>query len=192
MIKNISIFDLDGTVIDSSHRQMVKPDGTLDLAKWFEMATPEMIFADKVLPLAQQIRKRQKAGDYVLVCTARNMTFADFEFLQNEGICPDKIISRPKGNMEADGILKAKQLRSLFNLKQFAKASKIMFDDAASVRSSLRKIGIAVRLFIDYPVGATFMTSMVVGFGSVAVNILSRHLLGFDLLLFVLYFLGLK
>ncbi len=28
MIKNISIFDLDGTVIDSSHRQMVKPDGT--------------------------------------------------------------------------------------------------------------------------------------------------------------------
>ena len=144
MIKNISIFDLDGTVIDSSHRQMVKPDGTLDLAKWFEMATPEMIFEDKVLPLAQQIRKRQKAGDYVLVCTARNMTFADFEFLQNEGICPDKIISRPKGNMEADGILKAKQLRSLFNLKQFKKASKVMFDDAASVRSSLRKIGIAV------------------------------------------------
>ena len=94
MIKNISIFDLDGTIIDSSHRQMVKPDGTLDLAKWFEMATPEMIFDDKVLPLAQQVRKRQKAGDYVLVCTARNMTFADFEFLQIEGICPDKIISR--------------------------------------------------------------------------------------------------
>jgi len=32
-IKNISIFDLDGTIIDSSHRQMVKPDGTLDLDK---------------------------------------------------------------------------------------------------------------------------------------------------------------
>jgi len=144
MIKNISIFDLDGTIIDSSHRQMVKPDGTLDLAKWFENATAEKIFADKVLPLAQQVRKRQKAGDFVLVCTARNMQDADFEFLQNEGICPDKIISRPNGNMESDGILKAKQLRSLFNLKQFQKASKIMFDDAASVRSSLRKIGIAV------------------------------------------------
>jgi len=144
MIKNISIFDLDGTIIDSSHRQMVKSDGTLDLAKWFENATAEKIFADKVLPLAQQVRKRQKAGDYVLVCTARNMTFADFEFLQNEGICPDKIVSRPKGNMEPDGVLKAKQLRSLFNLKQFKKASKVMFDDAASVRSSLRKIGIAV------------------------------------------------
>lgn len=144
MIKNISIFDLDGTIIDSSHRQMVKSDGTLDLAKWFENATAEKIFADKVLPLAQQVRKRQKAGDFVMVCTARNMTDADFEFLQNEGICPDKIVSRPFGNMEPDGILKAKQLRSLFNLKQFQKASKIMFDDAASVRSSLRKLGIAV------------------------------------------------
>jgi len=143
-IKNISIFDLDGTIIDSSHRQMVKPDGTLDLDKWFEMATPEMIFQDQVLPLAQQIRKRQKMGDFVMVCTARNMTDADFEFLMNEGICPDKIVSRPKGNMEPDGVLKAKQLRSLFNLKQFRKASKVMFDDAASVRSSLRKIGIAV------------------------------------------------
>ena len=60
MIKNISIFDLDGTIIDSSHRQMVKSDGTLDLAKWFENATAEKIFADKVLPLAQQVRKRQK------------------------------------------------------------------------------------------------------------------------------------
>jgi len=43
-----------------------------------------------------------------------------------------------------------------------------------------------IRLFIDYPVGATFMTSMIVGFGSIAVNILSRHLLGFDL--FCLFF----
>jgi len=144
MVKNISIFDMDGTIIDSSHRQATKPDGTLNLDAWIENATPEKISKDVVLPLAQQIRKRQKAGDYVLICTARQMSFADFEFLQDNGICPDKIISRPLGNMEADGSLKAKQLSKLFNLKQFAKASKIMFDDAASVRSALRKIGIAV------------------------------------------------
>ncbi len=144
MIKNISIFDLDGTTIDSSHRQMVKPDGTLDLEKWFEMATPEMIFQDKVLPLATQIRRRQKAGDYTIVCTARNMTDADFEFLQDNGICPHKIISRPVGNMMPDGELKKRQLKSFLSLRQFQKASKVMFDDAASVRSTLRKIGIAV------------------------------------------------
>jgi len=143
-IKNISIFNLDGTIIDSSHRQATLPDGTLNLAHWFENATPEKIFEDKVLPLADQIRKRVHAGDFVLVCTARTMQDADFEFLMNAGICPDKIISRPAGNFEADGTLKAKQLNSFLSLKQFRKASKVMFDDAASVRSSLRKIGIAV------------------------------------------------
>jgi hypothetical protein len=144
MIKNITIFDLDGTVIDSTHRQATKPDGTLDIANWLENSTPEKIFGDSVLPLAQQINKRSKRGDYVLVCTARNMTDADFEFLMDNGINPHKIISRPIGNNTPDGELKAKQLQQLFNLKQFKNANKVMFDDAPSVRSSLRKIGVAV------------------------------------------------
>ena len=44
--------------------------------------------------------------------------------------------------MEADGVLKRKQLNSFLSLKQFRKASKVIFDDAASVRSALRQIGI--------------------------------------------------
>ena len=144
MIKNILIFDLDGTTIDSSHRQATKSDGTLDLAHWFDNATPEKIFADKLLPLAQQMHKRCKAGDYVIVCTARAMQFADFEFLMDNGLCVDKIISRPHGDMTPDAELKRKQLSSLFNLKQFKNLNKVMFDDAASVRSTLRKIGITV------------------------------------------------
>ncbi|MGB0790403.1 MAG: hypothetical protein ACPGRT_02875, partial [Flavobacteriaceae bacterium] len=110
MIKNILIFDLDGTTIDSSHRQATLADGTLNLAAWFENATPEKIFQDKLLPLSQQMHKRCKAGDYVIVCTARTMQDADFEFLMDNGLCVDKIISRPKGNMEADAELKRKQL----------------------------------------------------------------------------------
>ena len=50
MIKQISIFDLDGTTIDSSHRQVTDSKGNLDLNKWFENATPSKIFKDKVLP----------------------------------------------------------------------------------------------------------------------------------------------
>jgi len=46
-IKNILIFDLDGTTIDSSHRQATKADGTLDLQAWFKNATPEKIHDDK-------------------------------------------------------------------------------------------------------------------------------------------------
>ena len=144
MIKQISIFDLDGTTIDSSHRQVTDSKGNLDLAHWFKNATPSKIFADKVLPLALQIRRRQKKGDYVVVHTARNMTYADYEFLMENGICPNKIISRPKGNMENDAKLKRKQLNSFLSLKQFKNANKVMFDDNDQVRSELRQIGISV------------------------------------------------
>ena len=144
MIKQISIFDLDGTTIDSSHRQVTDSKGNLDLAKWFENSTPSKIFKDKVLPLASQIRRRNKKGDYTIVHTARNMSFADYEFLMENGICPDKIISRPKGNMIADGVLKRKQLSSLFNLKPFRKANKVMFDDNKEVKAEVSKIGVQV------------------------------------------------
>ena len=144
MIKQISIFDLDGTTIDSSHRQVTDSKGNLDLAKWFENATPSKIFADKVLPLSLQIRRRQKKGDYTIVHTARNMSYADYEFLMENGICPDKIISRPKGNMIADGVLKRKQLSSLFNLKPFKQARKVMFDDNLEVKKEVSKIGVTV------------------------------------------------
>ena len=143
-MKCITIFDLDGTCIDSSHRQATLEDGTLNLAHWFENATPEKIANDSLLPLAKEIRNRKAKGDYVIVCTARNISDADIEFLKRHDIMPHKLISRPLGNMEGDAILKAKQLRSLFSLKQFAKAAKIMFDDAASVRGALRKLDIAV------------------------------------------------
>ena len=144
MIKQISIFDLDGTTIDSSHRQATLPNGNLDLKHWFENSTPSKIFADKVLPLSLQIRRRQKKGDYVVVHTARNMTYADYEFLMENGICPDKIISRPKGNMIADGVLKRKQLSSFFNLKPFKNANKVMFDDNLEVKKEVSKIGVQV------------------------------------------------
>ena len=144
MIKQISIFDLDGTTIDSSHRQVTLPNGNLDIANWLENSTPSKIFADKVLPLSLQIRRRQKKGDYVVVHTARNMSYADYEFLMENGICPNKIISRPIGNNTADGILKRKQLSSLFNLKPFKQARKVMFDDNLEVKKEVSKIGVQV------------------------------------------------
>ena len=144
MIKQISIFDLDGTTIDSSHRQVTLPNGNLDIANWLENSTPSKIYADKVLPLSLQIRRRQKKGDYVVVHTARNMSYADYEFLMENGICPNKIISRPIGNNTADGVLKRKQLSSLFNLKPFKQARKIMFDDNLEVKKEVSKIGVTV------------------------------------------------
>ena len=144
MIKQITIFDLDGTTIDSDHRQATLPNGNLDLKHWFENATAEKIFDDKVLPLAQEIRRRNKKGDYTIICTARNLQYADLEFMMENGLLADKVISRPKGNMENDAKLKRKQLNSFLSLKQFKNANKVMFDDNSQVRSELRQIGISV------------------------------------------------
>ena len=120
------------------------PNGNLDLKHWFENATAEKIFDDKVLPLAQEIRRRNKKGDYTIICTARNLQYADLEFMMENGLLADKVISRPKGNMENDAKLKRKQLNSFLSLKQFKNANKVMFDDNNQVRSELRQIGISV------------------------------------------------
>ncbi|MGA1771733.1 MAG: hypothetical protein ACO39T_05625 [Flavobacteriaceae bacterium] len=143
MFKNIIIFDLDGTTINSDHRHATLADGTLNLEAWKENCTPEKIFQDQVLPLGHLVSKLGKKA-YTIVCTARNMSDADFEFLMDNGICVDKIISRPFGNNEPDAQLKKKQLNSFLSLKQFKHKNKIMFDDADSVRKTLRKIGITV------------------------------------------------
>lgn len=68
------IFDLDGTVIDTSHRYRNGPDGHIDLEYWFENSTPEMIALDKLLPLADVMRRYYDEGHTVIICTARGWT----------------------------------------------------------------------------------------------------------------------
>ena len=142
MFKNIIIFDLDGTTIDSTHRQATKPDGTLDLQSWFKNATPEKIAQDKVLPLGRMVSALSKKA-YTMICTARTLSDADYEFILANGLKVNKIISRPKGDMTPDAELKSQQLGELFSKPQFRNRNAIMFDDAKSVRSAIRKLGIA-------------------------------------------------
>lgn len=75
------VFDLDMTIIDSSHRHASKPDGSIDLAHWFQNATPEKIAADGFLPLADFVRTFYDAGNEIVFCTARCMQEADHAFL---------------------------------------------------------------------------------------------------------------
>ena len=42
----ILIYDLDGTIIDSSHRRATKPNGEIDLDKWRETNTKDLIIKD--------------------------------------------------------------------------------------------------------------------------------------------------
>ena len=142
----IKIFDLDGTVIDSSHRQTYREDGTLSISNWRENNTPELIAQDKLLPLAKQMRTAYNRGDYVIICTAREIGAADYDFLRLHDLKFNAIVSRtndlPDFAMKLYGLHNlCRQLR--VSWARFCKAA-IMYDDNLSVIEGLTDEGIKV------------------------------------------------
>lgn len=139
------IFDLDGTVIDSTHRQATKADGSLDLDHWFANNTAEKIMADSLLPLAKSLRALMAAGHKIVVCTARAIQPADKLFLAINRLAYDALLHREIGNMESDASLKVRLLEKYFIAEGFdnaAQAKAIMFDDNLKVIDAMLSIGI--------------------------------------------------
>jgi len=139
------IFDLDHTVIDSSHRQLTRADGSLDLAHWIENCSREKIFGDSLLPLADQMRDLIARGKNVVICTARVMSDADYDFLYAHGLYTPWILSRPMGSRLGDaelkkGLLRAFASRQDISWARFARTS-IMLDDNLGVLAMLRDNG---------------------------------------------------
>ena len=85
----IRIYDLDGTIIDSSHRRATKPNGEIDLDKWRETNTKEYIFQDTLLPMYWQLVNDYKNGDIIVICTARELNKWDYRFIHSMGIYYD-------------------------------------------------------------------------------------------------------
>lgn len=125
----ICIYDLDGTIIDSSHRATHDEQGNIDLANWKAKSTKDFIFQDSLMPLYSQLVKDYKNGNMVILCTARELGKWDWEFLYFHNIYFDRVISRPVGNMEKDYKLKKNQLRYLFTLPCYKDKEKIFYDD---------------------------------------------------------------
>jgi hypothetical protein len=136
---NIIIFDLDGTCIDSSHRQITKADGSLDIEQWRKFHKAEYINKDTLLPLASEIRNRKNRGDFVVFCTARILTIDDHEFFVYHNILPHHVLCRSEGDCTSDGILKFNLISQMLQSIAFVTIkSIIMFDDSDSVRQMLR------------------------------------------------------
>lgn len=139
------IFDLDGTVIDSTHRQATKADGSLDLDHWFENNTADKIMADALLPLAETMRGLAAIGHKIVICTARAIQNADKVFLAINRLPYDALLHREIGNMESDAALKIRLLEEYFIGEGFncaADAKAIMFDDNLKVIEAMLSIGI--------------------------------------------------
>ena len=141
-MKNVIIFDLDGTVIDSDHRTPNKPDGTLDLQGYFSKRSRENIFKDTLLPLASEMRRLYAEGNYIIVSTSRNVDKDDFDFMKVHGLKFHQFFSREKSDNRGDAQLKVGRLKKFLNLKQFRGKVHIMFDDAIPVITAMRKSGI--------------------------------------------------
>jgi beta-phosphoglucomutase-like phosphatase (HAD superfamily) len=140
------IYDLDGTVIDSSHRRRFNTNGDLRLSYWKSHNTRKDIFGDSLLPLAKHMKKKM-IGNIVLVCTARNISQDDLDFLENNGLRYDHIISRPKGVNTADHILKYYQLKKfLKDNPHLQDRRKIMYDDSMENLQEISKLKIEGRL----------------------------------------------
>ena len=142
------IFDLDHTVIDSSHRQATRSDGSLDLDHWREHSTPALIARDSLLPLADQWRRALAKGSEIVVCTARVMGPADYRYLTQHGLLADCVISRAEGDRTADDLLKLRALKRYAasvgeSWARFTRTS-MMFDDNQNVINTLANHGLTV------------------------------------------------
>lgn len=131
MLKRIHIYDLDGVLVDTSHRYRNNPDGTIDLDHWMRNRTRENIAKDHILPMARQYHQDNLQPEtYVIICTARVWHEADIEFIVGRLGAPDKLIMRPVNNTQADSVLKLQQLKSLLQLKQFQNLPVTFWDDS--------------------------------------------------------------
>ena len=146
----LHIFDLDGTLICSKHRQNTLPDGTLDLAHWIENNTPEKIRRDSLLPLGREyarFRSAPKAASVMqIACTARQLQEADHEFFHYHGLRFDAILSRPHGCTDSDVKLKDDLLREFARQIEmpFARLMKTahFWDDNDSIREHFTSHGV--------------------------------------------------
>lgn len=149
----ISIWDLDGTVIDSSHRHATKADGSLDLEHWIENNTPQKIARDTLLPLIHVMRAEAQAGNFIVICTARVLARADYIFFRNNKVPFDYVLSRPRGDATGDAELKVRGLSRFLSKVQRNWSNCEMWDDNPSVIETMRALGVKINdaRTLNYP-----------------------------------------
>jgi hypothetical protein len=138
----IAVFDLDGTVIDSSHRALTDEKGGINIENW-RTHTREQILKDKELPLISFMRDciaNPKIRTWI--CTSRNLSRADRDLLNRLGIGgADLILSRDENDNREDVSYKLAKIRKRLNLPSVKQREKIFFDDRADIRKAMSGLG---------------------------------------------------
>ena len=133
-INRVAIYDMDGTIVDSSHRYKTITDenGTrIDLDHWRENEYRAM--DDGLLPMFEQYRQDLKDENcYVIIATARVMNGPDWQFVNEILGMPDYFISRRDGDSQSGKTLKINGLAKFFNLVTFKNAEFVFYEDNIS------------------------------------------------------------
>lgn len=142
------IFDLDGTTVNSAHRQGET------LADWRRMNTPANIMRDTPLPLAEQLRQAIRDGLDVVILTSRVLGNADRVWLAHHGLEAPLILSRHISDTRPAGEYKLAKLHELAVNRRISfadlRASAVLWDDDADVQSTLTNAGFRVIDPVNY------------------------------------------
>lgn len=122
--KMVMAWDLDGTLLDSSHRISFKKDGSFDLDYWVKHS--HLAKQDTLLPLYHMYKEFEKTGFSQIAVTARVMGDADWETLMQYKLNFDLVLHRG-GSQDPDGELKKKSLTDY--LGRDGKIPFLAFDD---------------------------------------------------------------
>ena len=133
-ITRVAIYDMDGTIVDSSHRYrtIIDENGErIDLNYWRENEFRAM--DDSLLPMFEQYCA-DLADDncYVIIATARVMNEPDWQFVREVLGEPDYFISRKNGDSQSGKTLKINGLAKFFNLVTFKDADFVFYEDNIS------------------------------------------------------------
>jgi len=130
-ITKVSIYDMDGTIVDSLHRYrtIIGDNGErIDLDYWRE--NEYRALEDSLLPLAEQYKTDLRNENcFVIIATARVLRDADNQFISEILGEPDYIISRKDGDNVSGATLKIAGLAKFFNLLNFKDAEFTFYED---------------------------------------------------------------
>lgn len=153
MISEVHIFDMDGTIVDSSHRYrtIIDDNGNerIDLPHWRD--NQHLAMNDSLLPMASHYQMLLEQPDiYVVIATSRVVNEPDHMFISEVLGAPDYLIHRlHNGDNRRAHDLKGKALRSLLNLQQFSKVrAKYFYEDNFEVLHNVCNMIDAVPVFV--------------------------------------------
>ena len=133
-ITRVAIYDMDGTIVDSSHRYRTIIDEKgerIDLDYWRE--NEHLAMNDSLLPMAEQYKRDlADVNCYVIIATARVMHKPDWDFVEYNLGLPDYFISRREGDTQSGKTLKIGGLAKFFNLQNFRDAEFVFYEDNIS------------------------------------------------------------